>query len=212
MTVIDVSEATSSRGHRALAHDPRGRRLLGRLVRAVPRARAAARGGRRGARGRGRAREGRHGRQPAARAGFGIQGIPAVKAFRDGAVVAEFVGALPRPAVRAFFDALVPSEAERLVAAGDEASLRRALELEPSRADAAVPLARHADRARRARGGRRRARAGAPTTSRPTACARGSASPRPARSTTRSPRSTRARRARVRAAARPALPDDDVRR
>ena len=73
---------------------------------------------------------------------FGIQGIPAVKAFRDGAVVSEFVGAQPRPAVAQFFDALVPSEAERLAAAGDEASLRRAVELEPGRAAAAVPLAR----------------------------------------------------------------------
>jgi len=73
---------------------------------------------------------------------FGIQGIPAVKAFRDRAVVAEFVGAQPRPAVERFFDALVPSQAELLVAEGDEASLRRALELEPGRHDAAVPLAR----------------------------------------------------------------------
>ena len=73
---------------------------------------------------------------------FGIQGIPAVKAFRDGAVVSEFVGAQPRPAVERFFDALVPSAAERLAAAGDEASLRAALELEPGRADAAIPLAR----------------------------------------------------------------------
>jgi putative thioredoxin len=73
---------------------------------------------------------------------FGIQGIPAVKAFRDRAVVAEFVGVQPRPAVQRFFDALVPSPVEQLVASGDEASLRRALDLEPARADAAVPLAR----------------------------------------------------------------------
>src|SRR3954451_6627150 len=73
---------------------------------------------------------------------FGIQGIPAVKAFKDGRVVSEFVGVQPPAVVERFFDALVPSEAERLAAAGDEASLRRAVQLEPSRAEAAVPLAR----------------------------------------------------------------------
>jgi putative thioredoxin len=72
---------------------------------------------------------------------FQIQGIPAVKAFKDGREVAQFVGAIPPAQVESFFDALVPSEAEQLVAKGDEASLRRALELEPTRRDARVQLA-----------------------------------------------------------------------
>jgi putative thioredoxin len=73
---------------------------------------------------------------------YGIQSIPAVKAFRDGQVAEEFVGAQPPVAVERFLDSLVPSEAEELVAQGDEESLRRAVELQPSRADAALPLAR----------------------------------------------------------------------
>ncbi len=75
-------------------------------------------------------------------AAFGIQGIPAVKAFKDGRVVSEFVGAQPPPNVEKFLDALLPSEADALVASGDETALRQALELEPGRADAALPLAR----------------------------------------------------------------------
>jgi len=73
---------------------------------------------------------------------FQVQGIPAVKAFRDGKVVDEFVGALPPTRVEAFFDGLVPSRADELLAAGDELSLREAAELEPSRADLAVALAK----------------------------------------------------------------------
>jgi putative thioredoxin len=73
---------------------------------------------------------------------YGIQGIPAVKAFRDGEVVSEFVGVQPPTAIEQFLDSLVPSETDALVAQGDEESLRRAVELEPARADAAVPLAR----------------------------------------------------------------------
>src|SRR4051794_20906261 len=72
---------------------------------------------------------------------FEIQGIPAVKAFKGGSEVSGFVGAVPPAKVEAFFDTLVPSEAEQLVAAGDEASLKRALELEPTRRDARVKLA-----------------------------------------------------------------------
>jgi putative thioredoxin len=79
---------------------------------------------------------------------FGVQGIPAVKAFRDGKVVDEFVGAVPPAKVEAFFDALLPSRADELLAKGDELSLREASELEPLRADVAVALGR----ARLARG------------------------------------------------------------
>jgi putative thioredoxin len=73
---------------------------------------------------------------------FRIQGIPAVKAFKGGAMVAEFTGAQPPQEVERFLDSLLPSEADALVAQADEAALRRALELEPGRADAAVPLAK----------------------------------------------------------------------
>ena len=74
---------------------------------------------------------------------FGVRGIPAVKGFRDGRIVDEFTGAIPPSDVERFFDRLVPSEADELVSSGDdEADLRRALELEPGHAGAAVRLAR----------------------------------------------------------------------
>jgi len=90
---------------------------------------------------------------PALSRSYGIQGIPAVKAFSRGQVVAEFVGAQPAAAVAHFLDSLLPSEAEQLAENGDEASLRKALELDPEHAGAAVQLARivhgrgHADEA-----------------------------------------------------------------
>ena len=72
---------------------------------------------------------------------FSIQGIPAVKAFRDGEVVAEFVGVLPAAQVEQFFDGLVPSETQMLLEAGDEESLRKAVELDAKNVDAAFALA-----------------------------------------------------------------------
>ena len=69
---------------------------------------------------------------------YGISGIPAVKAFRNGRVVAEFVGAKSRVAVDAFLDELTkPPVAEELddeevgqaLAAGDyERALQTLLE------------------------------------------------------------------------------------
>jgi putative thioredoxin len=73
---------------------------------------------------------------------YGVQGIPAVKAFKDGEVADEFVGAIPQAEVERFFDRIVPSEADALATEGDEQSLRRALELDPAHARAATALAR----------------------------------------------------------------------
>jgi putative thioredoxin len=80
---------------------------------------------------------------------FGVQGIPAVKAFRDGEVSWEFVGVQPEDVIRRFLGELLPSEADDLVAAAREASveeaeaaLRRALEVVPGHRDASVGLAR----------------------------------------------------------------------
>jgi putative thioredoxin len=74
---------------------------------------------------------------------YGIQGIPAVKAFRKGQVVSEFTGAQPPQAVAAFLDGLLgPTPGERLIeelrergdrpevlAALEEGDEERALEL-----------------------------------------------------------------------------------
>ncbi len=81
---------------------------------------------------------------PQVSATFQVQSIPAVFALRDGKVVDGFVGALPEAQVSAFVRKLAPppSEADQLVAAGDEASLRKALELEPDHPGAVAGLAR----------------------------------------------------------------------
>ena len=47
---------------------------------------------------------------------YGVRGIPAVKGFRDGRIVAEFVGAVGPAMVSSFVDALLaPPRVERLV-------------------------------------------------------------------------------------------------
>ncbi|HEV8452527.1 MAG TPA: tetratricopeptide repeat protein [Gaiellales bacterium] len=79
---------------------------------------------------------------PRLAAEYRVQSIPAVKAFRDGRMVDQFTGAVPRQTADLFLRGLLPSEADRLVELGDEDSLRRALELEPGHAGALAALAR----------------------------------------------------------------------
>lgn len=75
---------------------------------------------------------------------FKVQSIPAVYAMKDGQVVDGFMGAYPEASVQEFVDKLLPSAEENavvdLLAAGDEASLRTALEMEPSNEDVIVAL------------------------------------------------------------------------
>jgi putative thioredoxin len=72
---------------------------------------------------------------------FGVQGIPAVKAFVNGEIAAEFVGAQPPSQVEAFFDGLVPTETQLLLESGDEESLRKIIDTEPANVDANFALA-----------------------------------------------------------------------
>jgi putative thioredoxin len=82
---------------------------------------------------------------PQVSAAFQVQSIPAVYAMVDGKVVDGFLGAQPAPRVQQFVAGLLPSDEEKtlsaLVSAGDEASLRQALELKPDHHDAIVALA-----------------------------------------------------------------------
>ena len=80
---------------------------------------------------------------PQVSAAFAVQSIPAVYAISEGKVVDSFIGALPEPAVREFIAKLAPaqSDADRLAAQGDEASLRAALDLEHDHPVAVVGLA-----------------------------------------------------------------------
>ncbi len=89
---------------------------------------------------------------PEIAAQFGVRGIPNVKAFVDGRLVDEFVGALPESGVRQFIARILPGPGDRLrgeareaLARGDfdaaEAKLRAALELEPRSTETGIDLA-----------------------------------------------------------------------
>ncbi len=83
---------------------------------------------------------------------YGIQGIPAVKAFRDSKVVDEFVGVIPEVQIRQWLKQLVPGPADEACAAAKallaqgkaaeaRAELIRTLELEPRHGPSLVALA-----------------------------------------------------------------------
>ena len=89
---------------------------------------------------------------PEIAARFGVRGIPSVKAFVDGRLVDEFVGALPESGVRQFIARILPSpidqlriEARKSLAAGDfeaaEAKLRQGLDLDPGSTATGIDLA-----------------------------------------------------------------------
>lgn len=82
---------------------------------------------------------------PAVAQAFKVQSIPAVYALKDGEVVDSFMGAQGEDQVREFVQRLVGpvelSELDQLIEAGDEASLRAALELESANPVAVVALA-----------------------------------------------------------------------
>ena len=82
---------------------------------------------------------------PAIAQAFKVQSIPAVHALKDGQVVDGFMGAQGEDQVREFVQRLIGpvevSEVDLLIEAGDEASLRSALELEADNPDVVTALA-----------------------------------------------------------------------
>jgi putative thioredoxin len=84
---------------------------------------------------------------------YNVRSIPTVKAFRNGAVVSEFVGLRPEPALREFLSELAPSAADLALEKANsmltmeqytsaEAAFRDVLEITPGRPAALLGLAK----------------------------------------------------------------------
>lgn len=82
---------------------------------------------------------------PQIRQTFQVQSIPAVYAFKDGAVVNGFMGAQGEDAIQEFVDSLLPTEQdtilENLLAEGSEESLSEILLAVPDHVEAVTGLA-----------------------------------------------------------------------
>ena len=83
---------------------------------------------------------------------YGVQGIPTVVAFRDGAVADTFTGVLPEEAVRAWIEGILPTELDLMVDQARTAQLsddgvtaehilRQVLEHKPDHSEAGTSLA-----------------------------------------------------------------------
>lgn len=83
---------------------------------------------------------------------FGIQSIPTVVAFRDGAPISRFSGAVPQQALDEWLAAIMPTELELMIDAARDAALegdteraaglfRNVLDQEPDNQDAGTGLA-----------------------------------------------------------------------
>ena len=82
---------------------------------------------------------------PQVRETFQVQSIPAVYAFRDGAIVDGFMGAQGEEQVTDFVNKLLPSEQEKIIETlledGSEESLEEILTAVPDHEDAVIALA-----------------------------------------------------------------------
>jgi len=92
-------------------------------------------------------------RNPSLAQSFGVRGIPALRGFRDRALVVELEGAHPEAVVRRLLEALLPSEADRAAERGAreaaagrlaeaESIFRAALALDPRHPGARLGLGR----------------------------------------------------------------------